>query len=117
MDWSSLITPSVLLVTAVVAWHLQRGIASRTATLNFIASRETDNPEWVRLRERFAALRDAGELLTLAAGWQKPDNRKAIVDVTSFLNHFELVAVGIKHGIINEELYLEWFKGPYVQVD
>lgn len=116
MDWSSLITPLVILATAVIAWNLQRGIASKTATLNFIASQETDNPEWLRLRERFAELRDTEKLLAIAADRQKPENRKAIVEVTSFLNHFELVAVGIKHGIIHEGLYMEWFRGPYVHV-
>ena len=48
-------------------------------------------------------------------GSESERDSKAVVEVASFLNHFELVAVAIKHRIINEDLYAEWLRTKYVQ--
>lgn len=114
MDWTPFVTPTVILATAIVAWVLQRRIASRRATLDFIAKLEIDNPEWARLRSRFAELRDGNRLLSIIASETEKDPT-AVIEVASFLNHFELVAVAIKHHIINEDLYKEWFKTSYLR--
>ena len=35
--------------------------------------------------------------------------------ICTYLNHFELTAVGINHGIIDKKLYAEWFRGAYIR--
>ena len=38
--------------------------------------------------------------------------RQAVLD---YLNHYELVAIGILNGILDEEFYRTWMKGPFVR--
>ena len=44
----------------------------------------------------------------------KSKHRKKAIDVVTFLNHFEFIAAGVNNGIVDEQLYKDWFLTPYV---
>ena len=95
----------------------QRAIAADRATLNFIATHEIHNADWRRIAAVFYDWMGEGspppwlELLEAA-----PDRaKKDAVDVYSYLNHFELVAIAIEEGIVSESLYVKWYRSSYIE--
>lgn len=86
-------------------------LAARAATLTFISTHETHSAHLSELLVRFREL-DRGKMLPHIATQDDSDT----VKVSNLLNHYELVATGIRHKIIDEKLYSEWLRGSYVRV-
>lgn len=78
------------------------------ATLDYLTRREWDN-DYISTRSEFATLRDA------AAGLE-PFGKKGMNGfveqdiIRRALNDYEIVAIGIKQGILDEEFYRLWCK-------
>ena len=116
-----------LLALCVTIWlayrqvKKQRQLTADRATLNFIADREIHNPEWRRIEAVFFEQMNPGEEANEPT-WKQlinPSTRRAredAIDVRTFLNHYELVAIGITEKIINERLYADWYKTSYVRI-
>lgn len=107
---------AVMVATGMAVYQLwvHRKTAARRATLDFITNFEVHNTQWAVLRTKFRTLKAANRLLSLVNSNRSVDNQDRI-DVVTYLNHYELVAVAIKNNIIDEELYKEWFRTPYVR--
>ncbi len=97
-------------VIATILWS--KRIACRRATLDIVLSEETD-PSTIEQRTEFVKLRDAGHL----SQWASPDkthsDNSAIL--RSVLNRYELVAIGIDKGIIDEKSYKKWCRSTLVK--
>lgn len=91
----------------------QHKLAARRATLDFISKFEVHNRQWIELREKFALLRGQNQLAEIAN--PRDEDRGETIRIATFLNHFELVAVAIKHGILDEEIYKDWFRSAYIR--
>ena len=92
----------------------ERTLAAQKVTLDFISDYELHSKEWLDVRKVFASLRASNALATIV----QPANQAAWenkIQVTTFLNHFELVAIAIKHRIIDEKLYAEWWRSSLVR--
>lgn len=113
-----LLGPIAILAAAYFAWHKQREIAINRATTDFISARENGNKD---LRKAY------GLVATMAA---KPDRSQGILRLVSptsdaqrrdqesilnMLNHYELVAVAIKHGSFSAEIYKAYNRTTYVK--
>lgn len=116
----SLYAPIATLTVGVLAavfafWGIQsqRGIARRRATLDFIMKSETDG-DMIKARLRFIELsKDVNGLGPWAAlDKEKTDEAQKIKLI---LNEFELIAIGIKRGIIDKQLYCNWFKSGAIK--
>ena len=110
----ALLAVTVAAGMAVYQLREQRRIAARRATLDFIANLEVHNSQWADLRTKFRSLKAANRLPSLVNSDNPADDRDRI-DVVTYLNHFELVAVAIKNRIIDEKLYKEWFCTAYIR--
>ena len=95
----------------------QRSIAADRATLNFIATHEIHNADWHRIEGVFHDWmrdRDPPPWKDLLEA-ERDRARKDAVDVYSYLNHFELVAIAVEEGIVSERLYAKWYRSSYVE--
>lgn len=97
-------------VAAILAFwgvQTQRAIARRRATLDFILKSETDRDS-IEAKRVFRNLARNGGL----DQWAREDNEKTAEaqHIKLVLNEFELVAIGIRQGIIGLRLYSMWFK-------
>ena len=99
----------------LLAWWYNRHLASLRATLDYISTTEVTSDQWLRLRKEIAALKNAGSLVAVFGANEREERTEEIATICTYLNHFELTAVGINHGIINKKLYAEWFRGAYIQ--
>lgn len=117
------ITPTAVFISAgfsaLAAWLVarqtvkeQRIIQAKKATLDLIASREVDK-EFIDAKNDFNEQRDLGSFSFEFA--VKPPSTKIRENVRIVLNDYELIAVGIQQGILDEEFYKKWFKGKMMR--
>ena len=113
---------SVVALLAIFAagWRLERllkhnsKVAAQRATLDFIAQFEIRDPEWIALRANFRALRNQGQL-PAAATFEKGQPKEEALKISTFLNYFEVVAIGIRRGALDRQIYADWFRSVYVR--
>ena len=101
-----LLSPAAILIAAFITWLWHRKIASRDATLKFIAEKEIHNSKWNEAKRKFY-------------DWVKTDSPKTdsvetLAPIYLVLHHYELVAVGIKNKSVDEKLYKRWNRTSYV---
>ena len=95
---------------AFLAILSHRRTTARKATLDFILNRELHDPNWLQLRLRvYPLLKDPGKWGPLI---QAPSNKEK-QDVLAWLNHHEIIAVGINHRALDQNLYFDWFEDMY----
>lgn len=111
---SEYVTIFGFLVVILVAVFTVRGnqvIAKRQATVNFIAQYEIGNVEWPKL------------FVQLWKITSKPDRElvgiitsrsNEVSQVTTVLNHMEMVAIAIRNHALDETIYKEWHAPIYV---
>lgn len=89
----------------------QRRIATRQATFETIFKHEIQSPQWPKLGQ------DADFVLRNPEQWdlliKRRANRELLVATLSFLNYFEIIAVGIEEGTLSETLYRKWYESGY----
>lgn len=112
----SLLGPMVLFVSASAALYNIR-IARRNfrekETLNLIEKAES-HTEYQKIRQTFSRHRVEGTLTALndpKSDAEKTD-RQAVLD---YLNHYELVALSIRRGVLDSRFYRSWMGGPVVR--
>ncbi len=119
-DWHALIAPGIAAFGVVVAIGLAwvnirnaRSIARLKATLDLIEKVESSEHyrkrhetfRSIRTEGRFAALENPGDAQTKAQRYE----------VVEYLNHYELVALGILNRVLDEGMYRKWMAGPFVR--
>lgn len=90
-----------------------RAVARQRATLDLIEKSESS--EYYRdLHATYSRLRREGGLPKLANPQTDIDkaDRQAVMN---YLNHYELIAIGIRENILDEKFYRSWMRGPFVR--
>src|SRR5215470_650311 len=108
-----LLTGLLAVIVAVWAIYSQRAIARRQCTLEHTARLEADG-DLIRMRRTFRELaKKTGGMEALAAPGQ--EETVEFQAVTTRLNEFELISIGIQRGIIDFELYKRWFRSGTIR--
>jgi hypothetical protein len=99
-------------VAVIITMLVQRGIARRRATLDFIVMQQTA-PTMTDQRQKFVELREKGNLQQWAtkSGIASPEATL----IRSTLNIYELIAIGIANHTLDEEIYRRWYRTTYVK--
>lgn len=111
----SVATPLLVLASAIIAWRSlrnTRAVARQKATLDLIEKAES-NEHYRALSLCFAAVRKARGFPALHDPKTNAD-KKLRQDVLDYLNHYELVAIGIRHDILDETIYRSWMQSHVV---
>ncbi len=114
-DWRVYIAPALILISAIIAILAiinARSVARQKATLDMIEKKESTE-HYRALNERFSELRKGRGFTHLndPAAEDKAD-RRALLD---YLNHYEMVAIGIRQGILDDRFYRAWMEGAFVR--
>lgn len=115
-DVASIVTPAVVFVSALIAgWSVRaaQAIARRRATLDLIEKFESTE----RYRQINAAFRKARSSGVLARLGEPADDAESKLrrDVVDYLNHYELVAIGIKTRALDASFYRSWMRSALVR--
>jgi hypothetical protein len=120
---------SLVALVAVIAagWRLERllrhngkvadqhrEVAAQRATLDFITRFEIGDPQWIALRTNFRTLRNEGRLAAVAS-LENGQPKEEALEISTFLNYFEIVAIGIRRGALDRQIYADWFRGVYIR--
>ena len=119
-DWHALIAPGVTGLGVVVAIGLAlvnvrtaRSIARLKATLDLIEKVESSE-HYRKRHETFRAVRIGGGFPAL----ENPTDAAATArryEIVEYLNHYELVALGILNRVLDAAMYRNWMAGPFVR--
>lgn len=115
-DWRIYITPALVLVSifvALLALLNTLNVARRKATLDLIEKVESTD-HYRTLNATFSRLRRGRGFGHLANPTEAADAADRAL-VNDYLNHYELVSVGIARGILDETFYKSWMRGPFVR--
>lgn len=115
--WSAAATLVAALIGAGVAiWGIktQRLIARTRATVDFIARSEADR-DMIDARRTFNRLVAQTDGL-LPLGAESARGTADVEQVRLLLNEFELIAIGIRRGIIDYDLYRRWYRAGALTV-
>lgn len=118
--WAMLLPPALVVISifvAVLAVLTARAIAREKATLDLIEKAESSDHyravsqtfSSMRLGAGFSHLHASNDANLTAEGTRQ---RRAVFD---YISHFELVAIGIKRGVLDEKLYKQWMHGAFVR--
>lgn len=112
----TLLSPIVLIIGVQVA---RRNIASaketarKKATLDMIEKVES-MPHYRSMHATFSYHRNLDSFSRLHTPQEAKDKDER-TNVLDYLNHYELVSIGIDQGILDEDFYKKWMKGPFVR--
>lgn len=115
-DWRIYITPALVAISAIIAFlavRNTRAVARQKATLDLIEKTESTE-HYRKLAESFGDLRKGIGFSHLhnradAAGKAL---RRCVID---YLNHYEMVAIGINADILDEAFYRSWMQSAFVR--
>lgn len=98
-----------------MAWRAFRGtraIARQKATLDLIEKRESTE-HYRQIIDRFSTLRKARGFNHLNDPVEADiADRRMLID---YLNHYELVSIGIRQDILDAKIYRAWIEGSFVR--
>jgi hypothetical protein len=111
----SIISVVIALISASIAAfgvRNARAVARQKATLDLIE--KVESTEHYRARtSNFTAIKRAGRFGDLVAP-TTPDDRAARLLLIDYLNHYELIALGIRNNILDATIYRAWMGGAFV---
>src|SRR3954468_2341142 len=118
--WASLIAPSATLLAGAVAAtfaaisiRTTREIARHRATLDYIESYESTD-FYQKIRQTYISLRASPAGFESIYNPQAEEDKSNRQHVISFLNHYEMLSLGIQYGTISEEIYYRHFRAAVV---
>lgn len=115
-DWRIYITPILVAISAVIAFLAMlnaRRVARERATLDLIEKVESGE-HYRNIVKTFSDLK-RGPGFAHLMNPQTDEEKEARRCVNDYLNHYELVAIGILSGLLDEEVYRKWMRGPFVR--
>lgn len=101
-----LVSTAVAIGIAYFTVRSQREMARKRATLDMIIKTESDE-HYRTIREAYLRARDNIGLVPLVET-EDPEGKELRHLVQLFLNHYELIAIAIRHRILDEDLYKAW---------
>jgi phosphate/sulfate permease len=112
---SSILVPiAAFVIPAVLAWTTARHVARQKATIDLIEKFESTD-HYRELQKEFARLRQADQGLMHLVSPQSGEDRESRKKVLEFLNHYELVALGIRKKVLSASFYKRWMGGAFVR--
>lgn len=113
----SLVTPVVILLSVIVAVlgvGRNSALTRRKATLDLVERTETTR-HYLTAAETFSKYRRRVDGLsfsdlTAPGDAQKKEDRKAVIGL---INHYEIIAIGIKKGILSAAFYKDWMRSIF----
>ena len=115
-DWRIYITPALVLISACIAYlsvATNRRIARQRATLDLIEKVESSE-HYRNIVNTFTTLR-RGRGFAHLNNPLTDDDKATRRRLNDYLNHYEIVAIGIRAGILDEAFYRDWMRGPLVR--
>lgn len=115
-DWRIYITPALVFVSACIAYAAilnARQVARQRATLDLIEKVESGD-HYRKIVQTFTELRrgDGFGHLNDPKIAEDKETRRCVND---YMNHYEMVSIGILTGILDEKFYRQWMRGPFVR--
>jgi hypothetical protein len=115
-SYLTLLSPAIIAISAFIAYlglRSAREIARKKATLDLIEKVES-TPHYRDLQANFRYYAETKEFARLHTPMGEKDrmDRTAVQD---YLNHYELVSIGIENKILDEEFYKKWMATPFVR--
>lgn len=114
--WVSLLTPAIIFLSATAAaWGVisARATARKRATLDMIEKVES-TPHYRDMHAIFSYHRRRDSFELLHDPQEERDSRER-TGVNDYLNHYEIVSIGIRKGILDTKIYQDWMKGPFIR--
>ena len=111
-----LFVPLIFLISAIAAaWSIKsaRDTARQRATLDMIE--KVESTQYYReLHSTFAYHRRSNSFSKLHSPNEEKDksDRASVLD---YLNHYEIVSIGIRKGILDADIYRQWIEGPFIR--
>lgn len=115
-DWTILLGPAIVLLSASIAFYgvlTAKSIARKRATLDFIEKVESIE-HYRKLAETFSRMRTSAgfsKLHTPTSDAEHADRRS----VFDYINQYELVSIGIAQKILDEKFYRQWMASAFVR--
>lgn len=120
LDYLRLVLSALSPLVLIVGVHVARtNIASakdtarKKATLDMIEKVES-MPHYRSMHNTFAYHRNQ-ESFDRLHNPQEAKDQSERTNVLDYLNHYELVSIGISKEILDEEFYKSWMRGPFVR--
>jgi hypothetical protein len=108
----TLLAATVASIIAVVALRNTRSVARQKATLDLIEKRESTEHYRDLSRTFFELQKGPGFLHLVAPTDADRPVRKKVFD---YLNHYEIIAIGLRQNILDEKIYRAWMEGAFVR--
>ncbi|SEP85030.1 protein of unknown function [Devosia sp. YR412] len=113
----SYVTPILVAISASIAvWGIiwARSVACMRATLDIIE--KTESTEHYRgLNKTFSARRKANSFQELHHPGADAALSTERTNVIDYLNHYELVSIGLLRNLLDFKIYKDWIGGPFVR--
>lgn len=110
------IAPALIAISAVIAFMAMkttRAVARQRATLDLIEKRESTG-HYRKIAGTFSRIRRAEGFAPLSN--PRTEEEKADrLGVVDYLNHYELISIGILNNILDERIYRTWMRGPFTR--
>jgi hypothetical protein len=109
------LSASVILIAAIIGVVWQRRISRQTLTFQTIENQIWDG-DYIAARKAFIEIRDsksAAELSTLASAASAKIPEAAAI--RSVLNNYEIMAVGMMKGVLDETMYKRFFRATFMR--
>ena len=115
-SYLSLLSPAIIAVSAFIAYlglKSARDTARKKATLDLIEKVES-TPHYRDLQANFRYFAETNEFsrINIPKGEKDRMDRSAVLD---YLNHYELVSIGIENKILDEGFYKRWMATAFVR--
>lgn len=108
----TLLAATVASIIAIVALRNTRSVARQKATLDLIEKRESTEHYRDLSRTFFELQKGPGfQHLTAPSDADRPTRKK----VFDYLNHYEIIAIGLRQNILDEKIYRAWMEGAFVR--
>lgn len=112
-------TPTVaflsFIVSAIIALRAlrnTRSVARQKATLDLIEKRESTE-HYRAISRTYFELQSGPGFMHLVD--PTPDDKPLRKSVFDYLNHYEIIAIGIRQDILDERIYRAWMEGAFVR--
>lgn len=108
----TLLAATVASIIAIVALRNTRSVARQKATLDLIEKRESTEHYRDLSRTFFELQKGPGFMHLVAPSEADRPTRKKVFD---YLNHYEIIAIGLRQNILDEKIYRAWMEGAFVR--
>lgn len=113
---TAILVPTIILISVIAAaWGVisARNTTKERVTLEMIEKVES-TPHYRDLHSVFTYHRRSNTFEKLHDPTEEKDKkeRQAVID---YLNHYEIVSIGIRKRILDADIYREWMQGPFIR--